>query len=84
MRPVSRRNLLTGFMNVAATAFGAVLLSCAENLHPPIRLFPAAARYQVVACGHLVLEPSDICVGGSEFCRCQAFVEDLVNGIFGL
>src|SRR5579871_2159436 len=57
---------------------------CPEYLHSTVRLLAPAARGQVVARRHLVLQAADVGVSGGEFRRRQTPVEYLVNGVLGL
>src|SRR5579875_524193 len=61
-----------------------VSVACAEDLHAPERLFATAARAEIVAGSHLVLQATNIGVGRSQFSRRQALVQHLVNGVLGL
>src|SRR5207249_133754 len=60
------------------------LISRAEDLYPAVGLFSPAAGDQVITRRHLVLQPSNVGIGGRQFSRRQAFIQNLVNGILGL
>src|SRR5947209_14176926 len=61
-----------------------ILISRSEELHPAVRLFSSAAGDQVIACRHLMLQPTNVGVSGSQFSRRQAFVQNLMNSILCL
>src|SRR6266550_1992072 len=68
-RPIQRPRADAGW-----ASFLYFLISGAEDLYSAIRFFSPAAGDQVITRRHLVLQPSNVGIGGRQFSRRQAFI----------